>query len=244
MHKIEAGFQKDEVWKVKVRKIWILLLLYVDVLLFFLCFPVGKGVQQAEQVNLEEKKKIALTFDDGPHEIYTPQLLDGLKQRGVKATFFLIGENVEKNTEIVRRMYQEGHCIGSHTYHHVQLTTLSDEKACEEVEMTNDVISKITGAQVVYIRPPYGSWNDKLECAIPMKPVLWTIDPMDWSVLNTSSVLKHVKKNAKADGIILLHDIYPTSVQAALKIVDELQKDGYEFVTVDEIPKLNHFYGK
>lgn len=230
----------------KMQKVWILLLLYVDVLLLFLCLPIGitNRAKETQQANVEEKKKIALTFDDGPHKEYTTQLLDGLKERGVKATFFLIGKNVEQNKEIVRRMYQEGHCIGAHTYNHVQLTTLSDEKACEEVEMTNEVIEKITGEKVVYIRPPYGSWNDNLECAITMEPVLWTIDPMDWSVLNTNSVVSHVIKKAKQDGIILLHDIYPTSVQAALEIVDKLQKQGYEFVTIEEIPKLNHFYGK
>lgn len=230
----------------KIQKVWILLLLYVDVLLLFLCLPLRMKdwTREIQQGNLEEKKKIALTFDDGPHEKYTKELLDGLKERGVKATFFLIGKNVEKNEELVRRMYQEGHCIGSHTYNHVKLTSLLDEKACEEVEMSNEVIERITGQKVNFIRPPYGSWNDKLECAIDMEPVLWTIDPLDWSVLNTSSVVRHVKKKAKADGIILLHDIYPTSVQAALQIVDELQEQGYQFVTIEDIPKLNHFYDK
>ena len=113
----------------KIQKVWILLLLYVDVLLLFLCLPLRMKdrTREIQQGNLEEKKKIALTFDDGPHEKYTKELLDGLKERGVKATFFLIGKNVEKNEELVRRMYQEGHCIGSHTYNHVKLTSLLDE---------------------------------------------------------------------------------------------------------------------
>ena len=116
-------------------------------------------MQEKPQVG-SEKKKIALTFDDGPSASCTPVLLDGLKERGVHATFFLIGENVEKegNAEIVRRMYEEGHLIGNHTYHHVEITRVGDETAYQEIKTTNEVIEAITGEAVEYMRPPFGAW--------------------------------------------------------------------------------------
>lgn len=183
----------------------------------------------------ENTKKIALTFDDGPHAKYTPQLLDGLKERGVKATFFLIGENIEGKEEIVKRISEEGHLIGNHTYGHVQLTGLSDLKAYEEITKNSELIASITGKEVTYIRPPFGSWNKNLDCMTNLTKIKWSIDPRDWDVKNTRTVVNHVVKNAKPGSIILLHDIYPTSVEAALEIVDELQKENYIFVTVDEL---------
>lgn len=183
----------------------------------------------------ENTKKIALTFDDGPHAKYTPQLLDGLKERGVKATFFLIGKNIEGKEDIVKRISEEGHLIGNHTYGHVQLTGLSDTKACEEITKNSELIASITGKEVMYIRPPFGSWNKNLNCMINLTEIKWSIDPRDWDVKNTRTVVNHVVKHAKPGGIILLHDIYPTSVEAALEIVDELQKENYIFVTIDEL---------
>lgn len=126
-----------------------------------------------------EAPKIALTFDDGPSTAWTPALLDGLKERGVKATFFLIGENADKNPEIVKRMAEEGHLIGNHTYHHVELTKVSENEARLELADTSAVIVRITGKEPEYMRPPFGAWQRKLEQEIQMLPVLWTIDPLD-----------------------------------------------------------------
>ena len=181
------------------------------------------------------KPKIALTFDDGPHPVFTPRLLDGLKERGVHATFFLIGKNIIGNEDIVRRMKDEGHLIGNHTYNHVQLTKLSEEKACEEIIKTNDLIYEVTGSGTEFIRPPFGSWNDNLECGIELISILWSVDPLDWKTEDTSAVVNRVVKNVKENDIILLHDYYGSSVDAALQIVDILQKEGYEFVTADEL---------
>lgn len=179
-------------------------------------------------------KKIALTFDDGPHPKYTLKLLEGLKERNVKATFFLIGENVKNNPEVVKKIYEDGHTIGNHTFSHVQLTCISEEKAITEINDTNQMIKEITGTEPKYIRPPYGLYSDALQRETNLTPVLWNVDPRDWSVLNTQSVVNHVVKCAKNGDIILLHDIFDTSVDAALLIIDELQKQGFEFVTVDE----------
>lgn len=182
-----------------------------------------------------EAPKIALTFDDGPSAAWTPALLDGLKERGVKATFFLIGENADKNPEIVKRMAEEGHLIGNHTYHHVELTKVSENEARLELADTNAVIARITGKEPEYMRPPFGAWQRKLEQEIRMLPVLWTIDPLDWTTENPDEIVNKVVTEAEENDIILLHDCYKSSVEAGLRIVDILQEEGFVFVTVDEL---------
>ena len=197
-----------------------------------------------EKENREEKKKgvssgqkgkIALTFDDGPSPRYTPILLDGLAERNVKATFFVTGENAEKYPDIVRRESEEGHLVGNHTYHHVQLTDANQEQFREEITMTNEKIREITGKEVNFIRPPYGSWDKRYETELNMFPVLWDVDPLDWCTENVDAVVKNIVTKTKENDIILLHDMYPSSVTAALQAVDILKEQGYEFVTVEEI---------
>lgn len=200
----------------------------------------GTDTKQEQNSGTLEKepgseKLVALTFDDGPHEGSTKRLLEGLKEREVKATFFLIGGSIEEKEELVKQMAQDGHLIGSHTFHHVQLTKLSLEEACQEITMTNEAITAVTGQSVEYIRPPYGSWNSKLECAVNMREVGWTVDPRDWDVKNTETIVKRVLKDVKDGSIILLHDVYDTSVEAAFQIIDELKAQGYTFVTVDRL---------
>lgn len=182
-----------------------------------------------------EAPKIALTFDDGPSTAWTPALLDGLKERGVKATFFLIGENADKNPEIVKRMAEEGHLIGNHTYHHVELTKVSENEARLELADTSAVIVRITGKEPEYMRPPFGAWQRKLEQEIQMLPVLWTIDPLDWTTENQDEIVNKVVTEAEENDIILLHDCYKSSIEAGLRIVDILQEEGFMFVTVDEL---------
>lgn len=182
-----------------------------------------------------EAPKIALTFDDGPSAAWTPALLDGLKERGVKATFFLIGENADKNPEIVKRMAEEGHLIGNHTYHHVELTKVSENEARLELADTSAVIVRITGKEPEYMRPPFGAWQRKLEQEIQMLPVLWTIDPLDWTTENQDEIVNKVVTEAEENDIILLHDCYKSSIEAGLRIVDILQEEGFMFVTVDDL---------
>lgn len=179
--------------------------------------------------------RVALTFDDGPHPVYTKKLLDGLRERGVKATFFLIGENIEGNEKIIKQMDEDGHLIGNHTWSHVRLTSLSPEKACEEIKKTSDAVKSITGKNTEYIRPPFGAWNKNLECGFDMFFVLWSVDPLDWTTSNQDQIVEKVMSDVKDNDIILLHDWYESSVDAALRIVDLLQAEGYEFVTADEL---------
>lgn len=185
--------------------------------------------------SMEESKKIALTFDDGPHPYYTEQLLDGLKERNVKATFFVLGKHAEQYPELVERMNEEGHLIGNHTYSHMQLSQRNSEAFKEELIKTNELIEELTGQEVQYVRPPYGTWDKKFEKELNMFPVLWNIDPLDWSSKNVAGIVQKVKNKARENSIILMHDEYKTTVTAALQIIDELEKEGYEFVTVEEL---------
>ncbi len=197
------------------------------------------AVQVSENSSIRAEKtitaKVALTFDDGPHPVYTPQLLDGLKERGVHVTFFVVGKNILGNEALLKRMETEGHLIGNHTYSHVKLSELDIARACAEVEKTNALICEVTGKEPEFIRPPFGEWKKAMECSFEMIPVLWDVDPLDWTTKNTALVVERVLKDTKPGDIILLHDYYQSSVDAALEIVDALTERGYKFVTVDEL---------
>lgn len=196
---------------------------------------VKKTVIEVSGTEEAEKPKIAITFDDGPHPRFTPRLLDGLKERGVKASFFVIGNLAEKYPELIAREKEEGHLIGNHTYAHIDIGKLPEEKGREEILRTSAVIKEITGNEVEFVRPPFGSWQKKLEQEMEMIPVLWSVDPLDWTTKNPDEIVNKVVTKVKENDIILLHDCYQSSVDAALRIIDILQKEGYEFVTVDDM---------
>ena len=162
-------------------------------------------------------------------------LLDGLKERNVRVSFFLLGEKVEQYPELVERMQKEGHLVGNHTYHHVQLNKLNETKAREEILKTNNLIYETTGVYPLYLRPPFGAWKKNLELCVEMLPVFWTIDTLDWKVQNTEKIVRTVQEQIEDGAIILMHDEYDTSVEAALQVVDELKNQGYELVTVDQL---------
>jgi peptidoglycan/xylan/chitin deacetylase (PgdA/CDA1 family) len=182
-----------------------------------------------------EVKKVAITFDDGPNPEYTEKLLDGLKERNVKATFFLIGSEVEEYPEIVKRMSAEGHLIGNHTYEHVDLCGVDADEVTWQVEQTNDLIFEVTGTRPIYIRPPYGSWSKEMEEETGMLEILWTVDPRDWECFDVGTLIERVLTNVESGSIILFHDASASSVDAALAVVDTLTARGYEFVGADEL---------
>ncbi|WP_313076541.1 polysaccharide deacetylase family protein [Lacrimispora sp.] len=202
-----------------------------------LFLPADAGGDAREDVKnqFSGSRQIALTFDDGPHSVYTPRLLDGLRQRGVHATFFLLGENVEGKEDIVKQMQEDGHLIGNHGYSHVQMSKESVNTACEQIEKNNEQIEKITGVRPQYLRPPYGAWTDELECTTNMTVVLWNKDTLDWKTQSSKKVVRNIIKHVEPGDVILMHDVYPTSVEAALEVIDILTKQGYSFVTVDEL---------
>ena len=220
------------------QRLWILLLILGLLFLYRkeLTEEVVKVAKEMIGVEAGEvSKKIALTFDDGPHPIYTPELLEGLKEREVVATFFVTGANAALYPELIEKMQEDGHVVGNHTYHHVQLSSVGEEIFIQELQETNRVLEGILEEEVVYVRPPFGDWEKSIEQEIDMFPVLWDIDPLDWCSGNITQIVKKVVDNAEDNSIILMHDEYATSIEAAFEIIDKLKAHGYEFVTVDQI---------
>ena len=183
----------------------------------------------------EGKKLIALTFDDGPRRATTTRLLDGLAERGVKATFFLIGAQIENNEDVVRRMDREGHQVGIHTFDHVKLTGLSRADFDAQVEKTRAALKGVLGHNDFLLRPPYGMLDGGVRAMAGCPILLWSIDPEDWRDRDGDRVAAEVTAQARDGGIILMHDIFPESVDAALEIVDTLHAQGYLFCTVEEL---------
>lgn len=220
---------------------WQTVLAVMVLMLLMLSVFIGKGGSiafvsgGAVQTEIPEQKKIALTFDDGPHPYYTEQLLDGLKERDVAVTFFVTGEHATLHPDVILRMKEEGHLIGNHTYSHMQLDAGNRETFKEELLQTSQVIKEITGEEVGYVRPPYGAWDKTLEEELNMFPVLWNVDPLDWCSEDVAGIVNRVVAKAEDGDIVLMHDYYATSVTAALAIVDRLEEKGFVFVTVDEI---------
>ena len=202
---------------------------------------VEKGVKDYyfnEDGSYDPSKKrpmIALTFDDGPNARYTPMLLDELKKRNIRASFFLIGENIEGNEDILLQMRKDGHLIGNHTWDHVQLDKIPAEKARLEIEKTNNRIYEASGIYPSYVRPPFGAWIKDMELSVTMLPVFWDVDTLDWKSKNIDSILSIAQKQVHDGSIILMHDSYQTSVDAALKIADLFTEKGYVFVTADQL---------
>lgn len=196
----------------------------------------AKSISTVSKNNIiEEHKKVAITFDDGPDPVYTPELLEGLKERDVKATFFLLGKQMEQNPDIVQQMYEEGHELECHSYDHLNLGQLSEENAYEQITKTCDLIYEITGERPDFVRPPYGAWQSSLDKDIDMQEVLWDVDPLDWGTEDARTIVNRILQNVEEYDIILLHDASESSVQAALWVIDILQEQGYDFVTVEEL---------
>jgi peptidoglycan/xylan/chitin deacetylase (PgdA/CDA1 family) len=182
---------------------------------------------------------IAITFDDGPSPQLTPRLLDALKERGIRATFFVVGKNVVEYPDIVRRMAADGHELANHSWSHPALTKLGVEGVRKQLESTNEAISRITGKRPVLMRPPYGatniSLNRRLAEQFGLKVILWSVDPLDWKYRNSNRVYNHIVQNTKPGAIIIAHDIHATTVAAMPETLDALSAKGYKFVTVSEL---------
>ena len=187
---------------------------------------------------VEEPKYVALTFDDGPRADTTSALLDGLLERGAAATFFVVGEQVSCNEKLLQRMKAEGHQIGNHTYSHVRLKTANMDSVVEEIQKSEVVLRGAVGDGTFWLRPPYGAIDSQRAKLIKTPMIYWSVDPQDWKLLDTKKVVDAVLSTVQPGDIILLHDFYPTSVQAALEIVDRLQAEGYDFVTVEELFRI------
>lgn len=186
----------------------------------------------------QDKKLIAFTFDDGPSETNTNYLLDNLDKYDAKVTFFVLGSRVNSNKETIKRAYLEGNAIGSHTYNHRNLNLLSDIALMDEVKKTNEAIKEVIGTSPTLLRPPYGNLTDHGKELANMSIILWNIDPLDWKYKDKNRVAQEIIEHAHDGAIVLVHDIYKSSVEGALLAMEELQKEGYAFVTINEMAQL------
>lgn len=213
------------------------------------CCRTERTAPAAARAEIPETKYVALTFDDGPRACTTGRLLDGLRERGASATFFLIGCQIAGNEELLLRMRDEGHQIGNHTWDHKELKGVSAAVLYREIDRTEEAIWDVCGDGDYWVRPPYGLLNKSQQGCFTTPLIHWSVDPEDWKLRDTPKVVAAVLKEARPGDIILLHDCYPTSVDAALQIIDALESQGYEFVTVKEllalygvVPQEGRFY--
>jgi peptidoglycan-N-acetylglucosamine deacetylase len=188
---------------------------------------------------------IAMTFDDGPSAETTPRLLDILKERNIKVTFFEIGQNAERNPAIVKRILAEGHEIGNHSWTHPQLSKLSDERVTEEITKTQDAIKNASGSGYTptLLRPPYGAitarQKDWIEKQFGLSIIMWSVDPFDWKRPGASVIEQRILAGAQPGAIILSHDIHKQTVDAMPATLDALAAKGFKFVTVSQLIAMN-----
>jgi peptidoglycan/xylan/chitin deacetylase (PgdA/CDA1 family) len=186
---------------------------------------------------------IAMTFDDGPSPETTPRLLDILKQRNIKATFFMIGQNAERNPAIVKRILAEGHEIGNHSWTHPQLSKLSDDRVTEEINKTQNAIKDASGYTPVLMRPPYGAitarQKDWIEKQFGLSVIIWSVDPFDWKRPGASVIEERILAGARPGAIVLSHDIHKQTVDAMPATLDALAAKGFKFVTVSQLIAMN-----
>ena len=182
---------------------------------------------------------IALTFDDGPDKKLTPQLLDLLAKHHIKATFFVLGQLVTENPEIVARAAREGHEIGNHSWSHPNLLKMSDEAVRKQLRQTDDAIKQATGKRPTLMRPPYGNLNTRqknwVHDEFGYRIILWDVDPLDWKKPGPPVVCRRIVSETRPGSIVLSHDIHAGTLQAMPDTFDQLEAKGFKFVTVSEL---------
>ena len=193
----------------------------------------GKFDGEKNKVN-PAKPMIAITFDDGPSK-FTMQLLEQLEAYDSRATFFMVGTNVPKYPETVKKMKEFSCELGNHTTNHARLTELDIAGIQNEINVTNQAIQSVVGERATLMRPPYGAVNEVVQSAVGMPLAMWSVDTLDWELKDTEAVKKYILNMAKDGEIILLHDIHETTVQAVLQVIPELVNRGYQLVTVSEM---------
>lgn len=198
--------------------------------------PMSKHIRATERI-LEGKMLVALTFDDGPSDTTTPILLDTLFQKDVPVTFFNLGNMAKNNPDIVKRAQKEGHEVASHTMYHQNLIRIPASAAEADINEAKKVLSDITGHSPIYTRPPYGNTNSTVRDAIKTPIILWSVDTEDWKSKNPELIVKTAMSQIHDGAIILMHDIYPTTVEAVPTLIDTIRSAGYEFVTISELAK-------
>ena len=207
----------------------------------YLKYSKKNNIKQDNNRNLKEfsnKKLIAFTFDDGPSYIGTNKLLDNLDKYNARVTFFVLGSRVENYKDTLTKAYKMGNTIGNHTYSHSNLLKLDNYSVMAEIKKTNETIKNITGSETIYLRPPYGNINSDIKNISNMYTILWDLDTEDWKNKDKDRIADYIVSNAHDGSIVLLHDLYETSVDGALLAMERLEKEGYAFVTIDEMIKI------
>ncbi|WMT29670.1 polysaccharide deacetylase family protein [Bacillus aerius] len=201
--------------------------------------PKRKAVKLPQKPKLDPNKKaIALTFDDGPNPATTSSILAALKENKGHATFFVLGSRVQYYPGMLADILKGGNEIGNHSYNHPLLTRLPLKEAVKQVKDTQKLIEKASGYTPTHFRPPYGGTNPDINQAVGMNVSLWDVDPEDWKIRNSQQITNHVLSHAADGKTVLMHDIYDSSARAAVKIIHELTKQGYQLVTVSELEQL------
>ena len=191
-----------------------------------------------QEMGEEEVHYVALTFDDGPSPRCTPQLLDGLQERGAHATFFVVGCQVVKDPDIVERMAAEGHQVGNHSYDHGELDKLTPEQAAADMEKNEALLRQLLGEGSYWVRPPYGLLSEEEQRMLTVPVINWSVDTEDWKSKDAGKILDIIYRQIDDGDIVLLHDRYLNSVEAALQAIDHLQQQNYRFVTVEELFRI------
>lgn len=183
-------------------------------------------------------KLVCFTFDDGPYAPVTNKILDSLEKYNGRATFFVVGDRADTYSDEIIRASKMGCEIGTHTYSHVNLNSLSVPEMQEEIKKSCDAISKYTGKKVKVLRPPEGAANDTVKANVGMPMVLWSVDSRDWDYRNADKDYQTVMDNVFDGSIVLMHDLYPATADAVARLIPELAKQGYKFVTFSELMKI------
>lgn len=197
-----------------------------------------KEASDSQKKKSQKKKYIALTFDDGPSS-FTDRLLDCLEANNAKATFFMVGKEIEYFSDQVKRMETLGCELGNHTYSHADLTTLAPEDMSAEIAGVDELLTELTGHGATVVRPPYGSVNSSVKETVGTPMILWSIDTLDWESQDPQKIVDTTLSQVEDGSIILMHDIFSTTVDAAEILIPQLKKQGYEMVTVHELAKRN-----
>lgn len=188
-------------------------------------------------------KFIAITYDDGPHPTNTPRLLDMLRERNIKATFYVIGNNVDLRPQIVRRTVEEGHEIGNHSQTHPNLRNLGNDSLRREMDRCRDAIARAAGVRPRTMRPPYGSLSPAQRQLVHAEygypTILWSVDPEDWRRPGASVISSRITNNTHSGAIILAHDLHAQTIDAMPSALDHLLREGYRFVTVSQLLAMN-----
>ncbi|MBE0448612.1 MAG: polysaccharide deacetylase family protein [Actinobacteria bacterium] len=209
----------------------------------------GIGCQDGVVRRGPHESVVAITFDDGPNPIYTPQILDILKEKGVKATFFVVGLHVRKYPDIARRIVAEGHDIGNHTYTHKDLVPATRRMVLAQAHKTDQVIKRITGASSSLFRPPRGIFSSAVRRLLVDKEgyrlILWTVSSVDWRRVSPRAILRRISRHTRPGAILLFHDSgalirregasRDNTVEALPMVIDHLRAKGYEMVTISEM---------